>query len=225
MGFKLGTNPLEIKDHCRARLGKYLVQAISVLPSINKVIILDMGCGTGVPTIILSKRFKGSIYAVDTNEDAINVLKQKISSSHLIHRIFAIQRSVYDLTFTPNYFDIILAEGLFNIIGFEEGLKLTNRFIKENGYVIVHDECTNQKGKEGIIKKLGFKLIHSFMLDEQVWWNDYYQCLEKKINSLGMNITATLFKNEISEINRFKEQPWLFRSMYYVLIRQPKQPS
>ena len=212
-------NPIEIKDNCRAQLGKYLIRAISVLPSIKHPLILDMGCGSGIPAFILSAHLKGKIYAVDTNEDAINYLKKKIANLNLTDKIFPLHRSVYDLEFAPKYFDIILAEGLFNIIGFEDGLSLVNKFIKEDGHVIIHDERINQKSKEAIIKRSGFRLIHSFILDEQVWWNDYYMCLEKEIRSFDAKITSSFFTKEMQEIKLYKERPWLFSSMYYVLSK------
>lgn len=46
----------KIKDECRQNLCKYLSQAVSVLPPIEKPIIIDLGCGTGAPTLNLTQR-------------------------------------------------------------------------------------------------------------------------------------------------------------------------
>ena len=58
-------NPIEIKDSYRNKLTKYLIQAISILPPSYKPQILDIGCGSGVPTLTLLQYFDCTIYAVD----------------------------------------------------------------------------------------------------------------------------------------------------------------
>jgi ubiquinone/menaquinone biosynthesis C-methylase UbiE len=210
-------NPFEIKDLCRGKLSRYLIQAISVLPRLNNPLILDMGCGSGVPTLILAEHFNSTIYAADTDEAALTRLEEKIRNSNLADRIIVMHRSVYDLDFADTCFDIIVAEGLLNIIGFEAGLSLADRFIKGNGYFIIHDEYAHPDEKAGIIQRSGYRLFHSFKLDEQVWWNDYYRCLEEKLESLDQKTTSALFTNEMKEIRLYKEQPLLFRSAYYIL--------
>jgi ubiquinone/menaquinone biosynthesis C-methylase UbiE len=215
-------NPLKIKDTCRGNLTSYLIQAISVLPRLNNPLILDMGCGSGVPTLILAQHFNSTIYAVDTDETALEYLEEKIAGLNLGDRIIVMHRSVYDLDFAAQHFDMIVAEGLLNMTGFDAGLSLADRFIKDDGYFIIHDEYAHPDEKEEIIRRSGYRLIHSFILDEQVWWKDYIQCLEKKLGSLDQKTRSVLFKNEMNEIRLYKEQPLSFRSIYYILKKSSR---
>jgi predicted TPR repeat methyltransferase len=44
-------NPLQIKDRCRRGLLKYTRKAFLSIPPVDNAEILDIGCGTGVPTL------------------------------------------------------------------------------------------------------------------------------------------------------------------------------
>ena len=43
------------KDHIRENLNKYTRKAFRLLPKLKNPNIVDIGCGTGVPTIELAK--------------------------------------------------------------------------------------------------------------------------------------------------------------------------
>jgi len=61
----------QIKDKCREDLLMYMKEAVSLLPLINNPKILDIGCGTGVPTIWLAANLGGTITAIDTDSASL----------------------------------------------------------------------------------------------------------------------------------------------------------
>jgi methylase of polypeptide subunit release factors len=67
----------QIKDNCRKGLLKYMAKAVSLLPKINNPEILDIGCGTGVPTIWLAENYGGIVTAIDTDNSALEWLRKK----------------------------------------------------------------------------------------------------------------------------------------------------
>ena len=208
---------LEIKDTCRYGLIKYLADALEQLPEINSPKILDIGCGTGVTTLFMADIFNGIIHGIDTNAKSISHLKNKIIKKKLSGKVFTEVISVLNLEFESNLFDIILAEGLLNIIGFEKGLSIAKKYLKINGYFIIHDELKNHNEKIKIFEKHYFKLIDYFELGEDIWWNDYYSCLEIQINSCKDEALRDLFKNDLGEIQMYKKDPSNFISVYYIL--------
>lgn len=212
--------PGEIKDICRKGLIKYLLKAVSLIPHIEKPLILDIGCGSGIPTLALADIYDGIIYAVDSDKTALTRLEEKIKSLNLSDKIITIHSSVFNIKFIEKKFDIVLAEGLLNEIGFKKGLSIINRNIKEKGYCIIHDEYSDHKNKIKIFKKNNYKLIDSFTLNEDIWWNDYCQCLEKKITSYNDKNISKLFKIELQEIQLYKKNPEKFRSIYYIIKKQ-----
>ena len=207
----------DIKDNCRKGLLKYLSKAISIIPAIEDPLILDVGCGSGVPTLALAEIFNGTITAVDFDTKSINRLEEKVKELNLSKRITIINCSLFDMEFEENLFDIILAEGLLNNVGFEKGFLEVIKLLKRNRYFIIHDEFRNHNKKTKFIENNNCKILYSFRLDEHVWWNDYFKCLEKEISSQGKKDLLELFKTELYEIELFKQNPSQFNSAYYVI--------
>ena len=83
----------DIKDNCRKGLLKYLSKAISTIPAIESPLILDVGCGSGVPTLALAEYYTGTITAVDIDTKSINRLKEKVSELNLSNRITVVNCS------------------------------------------------------------------------------------------------------------------------------------
>jgi ubiquinone/menaquinone biosynthesis C-methylase UbiE len=209
----------EIRDRCRKQLTKYLLRAISMVPPLNLPLVLDMGCGTGVPSIALSQHLNCKIHAVDADRKAVEHFRRKITELNLSERIILYEQSVFKMNFPDNYFDLVIAEGLLNVIGFKTGLSLAGKYMKEGGYFIIHDAYQDHNSKQALIQKLGYALIGSFVLDEQVWWNEYYHCLEMHLQNLGEDAESGRFNDDRREIEQYRERPGLFRSIYYVLLR------
>ena len=207
----------EIKDKCRKGLLKYLTKAISIIPIIENPRILDVGCGSGVPTLMIAEKFNGKITAVDTDTKSIDIFREKVENLNLANRVFLTVNSLFDIKVKNNQYDLILAEGLLNVIGFQKGFLRIVKLLKRKGFIIIHDEFQNQNEKIEFIKNNDCKILDSFMLDEQIWWNDYFKCLEKELSSNSNQELLKLFKSDIEEIKLFKKNPSQYSSVYYII--------
>jgi len=205
---------LEIKDECRNNLCRYTIQAFSIIPEIEKPLILDIGCGTGVTLLSLAKKFDGTIYGVDPDMASINRLKKKVSGLKLNERIKIFNDSIFNTDLFQFKFNIALAEGLLNVVGFEKGLPLLINYVKKDGFIIIHDELKDDTEKRTIFESYNLKMLESFTLNPDVWWNEYYDCLEKKIKNI---YNGNQFENELKEIEGYKKNPLNYRSIYYIL--------
>ncbi|MCO1604383.1 class I SAM-dependent methyltransferase [Desulfosporosinus nitroreducens] len=215
----MSPNSYKVRDSCRKNLVKYTMKAFSLIPPIDNPVILDMGCGTGEPALALLEICNGKIYAVDSDIECVSVLNEKAKTSGHADRIKVINGSVFDRNMFQNQFDIVLAEGLLNILGFETGLPLLINFLKQRGYLIIHDQLQNDAKKRALFTKYNLNLLDAFELDENIWWNEYYCCLERSID----NIEDTLCQKEINEIIEYKKDPENCRSIYYIVARtQPE---
>ena len=65
-------------EKLRANFLKYMNFAFKMLPSMDKPLILDPGCGTGIPTIELTKLSNGTIVAIDIDKELIEILNKKL---------------------------------------------------------------------------------------------------------------------------------------------------
>jgi ubiquinone/menaquinone biosynthesis C-methylase UbiE len=212
----------ELKDSCRANFNHYTRKAYESIPNIEKPNILDLGCGTGVQTLEIASITNGNILAVDTDKDCLEWFESKIKKLKLGKRIKIINNSVLNVAFQENSYDIIIAEGLFNVIGFGKALTRFSKLLKVNGYFMIHDDALNRDKKTKLFEDHQFELVKSFMLDESVWWDQYYDCMEKAIVDFGKRDdidkkSYKLLKEVQSEIDWYKEDPSEFRSIYYIL--------
>jgi cyclopropane fatty-acyl-phospholipid synthase-like methyltransferase len=208
-----------IRDRCRMRLVKYLEQVLNNLPEFNNPKILDIGCGSGVPTLWLAEKYTGTITAIDTDKHLLDFLEHKIQRNNTSSRIETKNVSFFDLETDPEYYDLILAEGFLNVVGFEMGFKKVIATIKKNGYFIIHDEFKDNDEKNALIIKNNCQIVSSLLLDETIWWRDFYGQLEIEINKPQNAHLKSLFINEINEIDQYKKDPSLFKSIYYVVLK------
>ena len=207
----------EIKDNCRNGLINHLEKIFSIIPEIENPQILDIGCGTGVPTLWIAHNYSGAITAIDTDKDSLDFLQKKIYDNNLQDKVTALNTSFFDYKSNLGYFDIILSEGFLNVVGFERAYPKVIDILKRNRYFIIHDEFKDHEKKIDFIQDNNCKVVYTLYLDEYVWWNDYYKQLEFEINSVTSEETRNLFESDLKEIDYYKLDSSTFRSIYYIV--------
>jgi ubiquinone/menaquinone biosynthesis C-methylase UbiE len=130
-------------DHFRARLSKYTRRAFRILPELKKPRILDIGCGSGVPTIELAKLSDGETIGIDIDQPLLDKLNRKIEKEGFSNRVKTRKCSLFEIDFPDESFDIIWAEGTISIIGFEKGLGEWRPLLRANRFLVVHDDNKN----------------------------------------------------------------------------------
>lgn len=175
------------------------LKALSYIPYLNeKIRILDIGCGTGGQTITLAKNTAAQITAVDMLPQFLEKLMKKAKENNLIDRIETKEMLMDSLAFDENFFDVIWSEGAIYNIGFEKGLSLSRKYLKDNGYIAVSEiswltdarpgeiqqywvnaypEIDTIENKLSVIEKCGYDPVAHFALDDKCWIDNYYQPL------------------------------------------------
>lgn len=176
------------------------LEALSYIPVLDEESkILDIGCGTGGQTITLAKNTSAHITAVDMLPQFLEKLIERAKENKLIDRITAKQMLMDSLNFDEESFDVIWSEGAIYNIGFEKGLSIWKKYLKEEGYIAVSEiswltderpeeienywisaypEIDTIKNKLLVIEKCGYEIIAHIVLDEKCWIDNYYQPLE-----------------------------------------------
>ena len=72
---------LEEKDRIRANLNKYTRKAFEALPPMDRPRILEIGCGSGVPTLELARLSNGEITTIDVAQPMVEWLSQKVEKT------------------------------------------------------------------------------------------------------------------------------------------------
>ncbi len=213
------------KDRIRERLIRFTIKAFQMLPSMNRPFILDVGCGSGVPTMELAKLSDGYITALDINQDFLDELAIKIEREGLFNRITIIKRSIFNMDFPEGSFDIIWAEGSIWIIGFEKGLRTWRRFLKQNGFLVVHDARDDIDKKLNQITRCGYDLLGYFELNEDVWRNEYFLPIQKLIDATRENCNnnpdmLAFLKKEQKDADVFTTDPASCCSVFFIIKKR-----
>ena len=214
------------KDACRKKLNKYTIRAFQTLPKIEAPTILDIGCGSGVPTLELARQCNGKIIGLDIDRSLLDLLEKKIQRAGLSDRVRTGECSMSELDYPDESFDIIWAEGSISVIGFEKGIRDWRRFIKPRGYLVVFDQSRGLSEKLRHITSSGYDLIDHFEVKGEAFWEDHYIPLQKRINNLrneyrGDKKTQTALEKEQSEIDMVKRDPNRFSSTFFIIQKKP----
>ena len=214
------------KDACRKNLNKFTIRAFQTLPKTEAPTILDIGCGSGVPTLELARQCNGKIIGLDIDRFLLDFLEKKIQKAGLSDRVKTVQCSMFELDFPNESFDVIWAEGSIAVIGFRKGIRDWRRFIKPGGYLVVFDESRGLREKLKHIRSSGYNLIDYFEVTGKTFWADYYLSLQKRIDNLRIEFredTKALMAldKEQSEINMVKRNPSKFSSTFFIIQKKP----
>ncbi|WP_370392056.1 methyltransferase domain-containing protein [uncultured Winogradskyella sp.] len=166
--------------------------------------VADLGCGSGGQTLTLAQYLNGQITAVDLFPQFLDELKEKSQKLGLSDKIITLEKSIDDLPFKKEEFDLIWSEGAIYNIGFENGLKKWKDYLKVGGYLAVSEitwitpsrpeeieefwnaeypEIDTASNKIKQIEDNGFVLAGHFYLSENSWLETYYRPLQARFEA------------------------------------------
>ena len=203
------------------------------LPRDQNLKVADIGCGSGGQTITLAKNLNGQITAVDLFPEFLNELNKKSQQLGLTDKIVTLEKSMDDLPFDKNEFDLIWSEGAIYNIGFENGLKNWKDYLKVGGYLAVseitwitqerpkaiedfwkaeYSEVDTASNKIKQLEHNGYTLIGYFYLSQNSWIETYYKpmkagfehFLERNNNSVLARKVVDEHQAEIDLYQKFK---------------------
>jgi ubiquinone/menaquinone biosynthesis C-methylase UbiE len=213
------------KDRLRKRILKYTRKAFRMLPKMDKPRILDVGCGSGIPTLELARLSRGEILGIDIDQTALDRFTRKIREAELTDRIRVINCSMIEMDFAEESFDIIWSEGSIYAIGFEKGLREWKRSLTPGGFMVIHDEQGNVNEKLEQIYSCGYELLGCFRLSKEVWGTEYFAPLArlvaefKRTHTDDPKILEELHQAQ-GELDMFEENPERNSSIYFVIKRK-----
>jgi len=168
--------------------------------------VLDVGCGPGAQTLVLAEELgDGSITAIDVHQPYLDELQARTVVAGVSDRAVAKNMSMEEMTFAPETFDLIWAEGSAYIMGFAQAVAAWRLLLKREGFLAVTElvwltedkplEAAEFFGQEypammdcaGVAESMrvaGYELIDKFTLPDSAWWDAYYNPLLERLPAL-----------------------------------------
>jgi SAM-dependent methyltransferase len=222
-------------------------RAFSMIPDSSGIArVLDIGCGSGKPTLTLAKITKAQITALDNHAQFLRQLEKSAKDLGFQDRIRCVEGDMTDLKFEAESFDLIWSEGVIGIMGMKNACRAWRPLLASPGYLVVSDlvrfrdhppeEC--RKFWEGAcpfplmnvpenirtIERGGFKVLQHFPLPELSWWNPYYTPMEKRIQELRAIYKDDSEANELldmlqQEVDIFRRYPGNYGYEFFVSMK------
>ena len=211
--------------------------------------IADIGCGSGAQTITLAKNLNGKITAVDLFSDFLIKLEERAKVLNLEDKISTLEKSMEDLPFAKEEYDILWSEGAIYNMGFESGIKNWKKFLKTCGYIAVSEitwktknrpkeieehwnneypEIDTASAKIEILEENGFTPVGFFFLSENSWVENYYDPMEKRFDDFlnkhgNSDVAKTIVEKENQEIALYKKYKDYLSYGFYVAKKLPAE--
>lgn len=196
--------------------------------------VADIGCGSGAQTIALAQNLNAEITAVDLFPEFLDKLNISAKNLGLQDKIVTLEKSMDDLPFDNDEFDLIWSEGAIYIIGFEDGIKKWKDYLKIGGYLALSEitwttnsrpaeieahwekeypQIDTASNKMRVLEENGFSPVGYFYLPESSWINNYYKPMEERFDKfLSKHKNAELAqgivdaeKDEIRKYRTYKD--------------------
>lgn len=119
------------------------------VPFTRETRVLEVACGTGATSMDIARRYGCHIEAVDLDEDALAVARERAQQAGLGDQITFRQANALALPFGDRSFDVLINEGMLTVLppaGKAQCVQEYLRVLKPGGFLLTQDLRRKQAG-------------------------------------------------------------------------------
>ncbi|MGA1820590.1 MAG: SAM-dependent methyltransferase [Thermoplasmatota archaeon] len=171
--------------------------------------VLDLGCGKGLTSIYLARKYGVTVYATDLWISATENFS-RFKELGLEDLIIPIHAEAHELPFAEGFFDIIISVDSFHYFGHEEGYldKHLAPLLKKGGQILVGVPGLHKEFDEGVPEEMipFYKLEYNFHTCE--WWKAHWEAsdLVEDIRCRQLDCHGQAWKDWLSSDNEYAIQ-------------------
>ncbi|TQV78785.1 methyltransferase domain-containing protein [Exilibacterium tricleocarpae] len=205
----------------------YIIDRLPELPPSPR--IADIGCGAGAGTLILAKKYRSKVKAVDFSKTFLDQMMHQARLEGLEDLIEPIACDMGNLDWEPGTIDLLWSEGAAYTITVEKALKVWRPLMAADGIVVISEMTyfsnpapeavaqymtglypgiKTEAGNVDLINASGFQVLAAHRLPSKAWWDNYYNPLRKNIMKLKDttdSVMQTVISDTEEEMQFFKE--------------------
>ncbi len=172
---------------------------------------IDLGCGSGASTLLLARELNSPIIAVDQHGPFLEALAANAEQEGVKSLVQVRQADFTSLEEPPCSYDLVWSEGAAYLVGFENALTLWRPLLAPGGRVALtelswlvpspsdephifwkkaYSGMRDIAGNRASAERVGFKVLDTFTLPNDDWWNEYYRPLRRRIASFRASHTV-----------------------------------
>ena len=164
-------------EHTR-RAWELLPPFVSVPPR-----ILDIGCGTGTPTLELARLSGGEVVGIDVDRAALGVLQRRAVDAGLGDRVTTCCVSLQKSGLPDAAFDLLWEEGLLNMLDIDRSLGECRRLLKPGCHLVMHETTVWLDGIRERLANAGFAARAAHPLPKHFWLTDWAEPLGERLRA------------------------------------------
>ena len=222
------------------------LEALRRLPPLPpQATVLDIGCGTGRPTLVLARTLRARVTAIDIHQPYLDELERAAAQAGLSELIQTRCLSMDALDYAPGSIDLIWSEGAIFVLGVEEALRQWKPLLRPGGCLAftditwlcaeppeeaiaffqeVYPAIATLEENRRRAESAGYEVLDAFPLPAEDWWTEYYTPLRERLAKLGPELpaqpdVAAVVASTEREIEVFSRHSSSYGYVFYVLRR------
>ncbi|MGD2186302.1 MAG: class I SAM-dependent methyltransferase [Desulfobacterales bacterium] len=217
----------------------YIINQLPELPPNPR--IADIGCGAGAGALILAKKYRSKVKAVDFSKEFLDQMMRRARQEGLEDLIKPIECDMGNLGWEPESIDLLWSEGAAYNITFENALKAWRPFVASNGIAVISEmnyftsevpQAVNifmqnaypaiktESENSSIVNSSGFEVLGIHRLPSKAWCDNYYEPLRNNIDSFKISndgIMQSVIRETEEEMKFFEEYEEFYGYSFYIM--------